>query len=123
MLSKKIAVKAKNDKVKKLLKEYDAKLETLRETLLASKQTSQFADEQKLRERISDVYVAVCNQEAAPSNLQTQRVTVLQQEVQKAEQANSALTNQYAIKVKEALIKEGLLKDDKPTFKNKKGSL
>ncbi len=114
--------KVKSDKVKKLLKEYDAKLEILRETLLASKQKSQFADEQKLRERISDVYVAVCNQEAAPSNLQTQRVGVLQQEVQKAAQDNIALNNQYAIKVKQALIKEGLLKDDKSTIENKKGN-
>jgi len=113
--------KVKSDKIKKLLKEYDARLEALRETLLASKQKSQFADEQKLRERINDVYVAVCNQEAAPSNLQTQRVGVLQQDFQKAAQENTALNNQYAIKVKQALIKEGLLKDDKPTIENKKG--
>src|SRR5579871_442874 len=114
--------KVKSDKVKKLLTEYNNKLETLRETLLASKQKSQFADEQKLRERISDVYVAVCNQEAAPSNLQMQRVGVLLQEVQKAAQDNLAINNQYAVKVKQALIKEGLLKDEKSTLTDKKGN-
>jgi hypothetical protein len=121
-LLKENAGKVKSDKVKKLLAEYDNKLEALRVTLLASKQKSQFADEQKLRERISDVYVAVCNQEAAPSNLQMQRVGVLQQEVQKAASDNTALNNQYALKVKQALIKEGLLKDDKSTLENKKGN-
>jgi len=114
--------KTKNAKLKKLLTEYNDKLETLRETLLASKQKSQFADEQKLRERISDVYVAVCSQEAGPSNLQVQRVSVLSQEVQKASQDNIAINNHYAIKVKQALIKEGLLKDEKSTLDNKKGN-
>jgi photosystem II stability/assembly factor-like uncharacterized protein len=114
--------KVKSDKVKKLLAEYDSKLEALRETLLASTQKSQFADEQKLRERISDVYVAVCNQEAAPSNLQVERVGVLQQQVQKAGQDNLVINNKYAVKVRQALIKESLLKDDKPTLENKKGN-
>jgi len=114
--------KTKNAKLKKLLSEYNDKLEILRETLLASKQKSQFADEQKLRERISDVYVAVCSQEAGPSNLQVQRVSVLSQEVQKASHDNIAINNQYAIKVKQALIKEGLLKDEKSTLDNKKGN-
>lgn len=113
--------KTKNAKLKKLLNEYNDKLETLRATLLASKQKSQFADEQQLRERISDVYVAVCSQEAVPSNLQVQRVNVLTQEVQKASQDNIAINNQYAIKVKQALIKEGLLKNEQSTLDNQKG--
>jgi photosystem II stability/assembly factor-like uncharacterized protein len=112
--------KIKSEKVQKLLKDYDNELEKLRETLLAAKQKSQFADEQKLRERISDVYVAVCNQEAAPSNLQVQRVGVLQQEVQKAETDNTAVKTKYDAKVKQALIKEGLIKDDKSTIDNQK---
>lgn len=112
--------KAKSPKVKKLLQEYNNKLEELRATLLATKQKSIFADEERLRERITDIYSAVAGQEAAPSNLQQQRVSVLQQEVTKAGQSNAALTTQYFAKVKDALVKEGL---DKPesTLKDNKG--
>jgi photosystem II stability/assembly factor-like uncharacterized protein len=104
--------KVKSAKVKKLLQEYHTKLEDLRSTLLATKQKSIFADEERLRERITDVYSAIAGQEAAPSNLQQQRVTVLQQEVAKAGQSNEALTTQYFSKVKEALAKEGLDKKE-----------
>ena len=105
-----------------MLNEYNGKLEELRASLLATKQNSLFADEQRLREKISDVYTAVCGQEAPPSNLQVQRVGVLQQEVQKAEQSNTAINAKYLLKVRQAMTKEGLLKDDKSTLENKKGN-
>ncbi|TAH04108.1 MAG: glycosyl hydrolase, partial [Sphingobacteriales bacterium] len=76
--------KTKNAKLKKLLQEYHDKLETLRAECLATKQKSIFADEERIRERITDVYQAVAGQEAAPSNLQIQRISVLQNEVSKA---------------------------------------
>jgi hypothetical protein len=65
--------------------------------------------------------VAICSQEAAPSNLQVQRVTILRQEVQKADQSNIALKNKYDEKVKKELIKEGLLKEDKSSLQSDKG--
>ncbi len=114
--------KVKSQKVKKLLLEYNSKLETLRASLLATKKQSQFADEERLRERISNVYAAVCGQEARPSNLQVQRAGVLQQEVLKAEQSNAAINSQYEARVKQVLIREGLLKDDKSTLQNGKGN-
>ena len=112
--------KIKSAKVKKIVQEYNDKLEELRGTLLATKQKSIFADEERLREKITDVYGAVANQEAAPGNLQQQRVASLQQDVSKAEQSNDALTKQYYIKIKEALIKEGLQKPES-TLKDTKG--
>lgn len=93
---------------KKILQEYSAKLEELRSTLLATKQKSIFADEKKLREDISDVYVAVCTQEARPSNLQVQRTTQLQQGVAKAEEKKSSLFKTYDEKVASLLAREGL---------------
>lgn len=111
--------KVKGEKVKKLLKDYYSRLEELRSTLLATKQKSVFADEERLRERITDVYGSIAGQEAAPGNLQQQRIGVLQQEVTKAEQSNAALTTQYFTKVKEALAKEGLEKTT-PTLKDNK---
>ncbi len=112
--------KTKNAKLKKLLQEYHDKLETLRAECLATKQKSIFADEERIRERITDVYQAVAGQEAAPSNLQIQRISVLQNEVSKAANSNTALTTQYYTKVKDALTKEGLLKES--TLQDSKGN-
>jgi hypothetical protein len=87
------AIKAKQATVKegskeaKALAAHHTALENLRNTLLASKQKSVFADERKLREEISEVYGGVIGQEAAPSNLQVQRVKVLDKKVDEAEAA------------------------------------
>ncbi len=102
-----------NDKkVKTLLTEYNDKLENLRGELLGTKQKSIFADEERLRERISEVYLAVTMQEAAPSNLQIQRIGVLQQEVNKAQQLNDILTKTYYAKSQEALDKSTAFKKE-----------
>jgi len=113
--------KVKNKKVKKLLEEYLAQLEVLRAECLATKQKSLFADEERLRERITEIYISITMQEAAPGNLQLQRVETLKTELAKAEQTNNSLTTKYYSKVKEALIKEGLLKEDKPVLESKIG--
>lgn len=98
----------KEGDTKKLVQEYNTKLEALRSTLLATRQKSIFADEKKLREEITDVYAAIANQEARPSNLQAQRVTQLQLKVATAEQSKTALVKQYDAKVAAALAREGL---------------
>ncbi|HEX5626172.1 MAG TPA: hypothetical protein VFX48_09155 [Saprospiraceae bacterium] len=59
-------------------------LEELRSTLLATKQKSIFADEEKLRERISDAYGSVISSEQRPSNLIQERAVELQSEVDQA---------------------------------------
>jgi hypothetical protein len=100
--------RAKDSSTKKLLKEYHDKLEELRSTLLSTKQKSIFADEKKLREDITEVYAAVVNQEARPSNLQLQRIGALQQQVGKAEEDRKTLLRQYQQRMEAALAKEGL---------------
>jgi len=114
--------KVKGARARKLLEEYNGKLEALRGSLLATRQKSIFADEQRLRERISDVYLAVCTQEAPPSNLQLERVAVLKQEWQKADERNSLLKSQYEQKVKKELIKEGLIKENQSSLQSDKGN-
>jgi thymidylate synthase len=104
--------KVKDTTSKKLLQDYSKKLEELRSTLLATKQKSLFADERKLREEISDVYSAVAGQEAAPSNLQLQRVTQLQEKVNKAEDSRVTIVKDFKPKVDVALAKEGLPSKD-----------
>ncbi|ULQ54921.1 hypothetical protein KJS94_09750 [Flavihumibacter rivuli] len=113
--------KVKNAKVKKLLNDYHGDLEKLRATLLATKQASIFADEEQLRERISEVYAAVANQESRPSNLQLQRVDVLKKELGDAKAKSDAVNKQYYNKVQAAMEKEGLA--PKPaTLQDKKGN-
>jgi len=101
--------KSKDENTKKLLTAYNDSLEILRATLLATKQKSIFADEVQLRERISEVYTAVVNQEAKPSNLQVQRVNALKAEYKKAEQQHTQIVKQHQDGVTKALQKEGLI--------------
>jgi hypothetical protein len=110
---------ASDKKSKAILTEYNNKLEELRSKLLATKQTSIFADEQRLREQISELYLAVVVHEAAPSNLQIASVTALQQEVIKAEQTSNTLNNTYLAKATEAINKtEALKKKLQPKLNN-----
>ena len=96
----------KTNKSKKIITDYNTKLEELRSTLLATKQKSIFADEEKLREQISDVYSAVCYQEARPTNLQVERVSGLEDEVKKAAKAYDVLNAKYALQVKQTIEAE-----------------
>jgi hypothetical protein len=88
-------------------------LENLRGTLLASKQKSIFADEEQLRERITEVYSAVALQEARPSNLQIQRVSVLQKELNEASKKHADIVKKFDADTRKELAKEGLDKDNK----------
>jgi photosystem II stability/assembly factor-like uncharacterized protein len=96
-----------------LIKDYAASLQQLRETLLASKQKSIFAEEVQLRERITEVYGAVALQEARPSNLQLQRVSVLQKEVADAIKKHAVIEQKFAAAAKKEIAKAGLDVDSK----------
>ena len=100
--------KVKDSSLKRSMVAYNDELEKLRAECLATKQKSIFADEKKLREEITEVYAAVSGQEAAPSNLQIQRVTVLQGEVKKKADANKQILNKYDKILMDGLRKEGL---------------
>jgi hypothetical protein len=100
-------ITVKDESAKKHLVEYNDKLEALRTTLLASKQKSIFADEKKLREDISDVYGDVAGNEARPSNLQVDRVKVLEDRVAKAEKDDNALNKEYADSMKDTPSNKG----------------
>jgi protein subunit release factor A len=101
--------KVQDSSLKKTMTAYNDELEKLRSECLATKQKSIFADEKKLREEITEVYSGVTGQEAAPSNMQLQRITTLQQEVKKKDEANKDILKKYDEKVKGGLKKEGLL--------------
>lgn len=106
--------KVKSEKLKKLLTTYHSALEGLRGSLLATKQTSVFADEEQLRERLSELYSTISNNEARPSNLQADRIGVIKKEISDARVKLVAINKQYSEKVRQALDKEGI----KPTALN-----
>jgi hypothetical protein len=85
-----------------------ASLEELRSSLLFTKPNAGISNEKKLREDITEVYAAITTQEAAPSNLQIQRVVQLDGKVTKAEADRVALKKQFDAEVIAALSKEGL---------------
>lgn len=90
-----------DSKAKTILTSYNSQLETLRASLLSTTQTSIFSDQERLREKITSVYLMVCYQEAAPSNSQIANVSFLQKEVKSAEQKHKTIDEKYMAKAKE----------------------
>jgi len=105
---KRWAAISKNEESKKLLQAYNDSLETFRSTLLATKQKSIFADEEQLRERVSELYSTIVGQEAKPSNLQVKRISVLQRQREKTVQKRDELKKKFDAPVKAIVEKEGL---------------
>jgi hypothetical protein len=100
--------KLKNKKSLKLGNDYITALETLRAELIPTKQTSIFADESRLREDITQVYLAICFNEAGPSNLQLESIKTLTKRVNDAEKKAAEINTQFEEKVKSVLTKEKL---------------
>ncbi len=98
----------KDSVTKNLMQQYMARLEALRGTLLFTKPNVGITNERKLREDITDVYGAIIFQEAAPSNLQVQRVAQLNEKVTAAEGQRTGITKEFDKAVMEAMAKEGL---------------
>jgi hypothetical protein len=99
---------SRNEDSKKTLKAYHDSLETFRSTLLATKQKSIFADEEQLRERVSELYSTIVGQEARPSNLQVKRIEVLNKQKDKAVMKREELKKKFDAPVKAIVEKEGL---------------
>jgi hypothetical protein len=96
----------KNKKSIALGNDYLTALETLRATLIPTKQTSMFADETRLREDITQVYQAICFNEAGPSNLQLESIKTLSSRVDAAEKKAVEINSLYEANIKKALEKE-----------------
>ncbi len=105
---KKWIAATKSESNKKLLQVYNDSLERFRSTLLATKQKSIFADEEQLRERVSELYGTIVSQEAKPSNLQVQRIAVLDKQHTQRVQKREALKKQFDPQVEKVVKEEGL---------------
>lgn len=72
--------KLKADSTNKANKAMLADLEKIRAELMATKQTSMFADEEKLREKVSQLYGSFCNMEAKPNEIQLKAIDALDEQ-------------------------------------------
>jgi predicted nucleic acid-binding Zn-ribbon protein len=91
----KISAEVKKPAFKEILSQSAKSLYKLRETLVPVEMKSMFADIRRLREDISEVYVAVCSNESKPSNLQEMRTKDLNDEIKKATEALNLLKDKY----------------------------
>jgi cell division protein FtsL len=57
---------------------------SFKNTLLATKNSSIFADEKRLREEITELYSKICSQESSPGNLQIENLSKLEKELEKS---------------------------------------
>lgn len=89
-----------NDKSnKKLIAFYDT-LKSFKSKIMASTQTSIFADEERLREKITRAYTTVCYQEARPTQNQLENIDLLNDQVAQAQQKEKVLIKEYDTKWK-----------------------
>lgn len=72
--------KLKADSTNKVHKAMLADLEKIRAELMATKQTSIFADEEKLREKVSELYGTFCSMETKPNEIQLKAIEALDAE-------------------------------------------
>ncbi|MBK8450800.1 MAG: glycosyl hydrolase [Saprospiraceae bacterium] len=105
-----LKTKMKNKKHIAQADSYYKALEDLRSNLLATKQKSIFADEEKLRERISDAYSNVVWEELKPSNLIIERAAILQKEVDKSEMDLQLIQTKYQSKFDKTIKQEKIIR-------------
>ena len=108
---KQASEKTKNNKTKVMLEEYYSKLEEIKSIMVPTEKRSIFAEIKRLREDISDVYISISSQEAPPSNLQLERVRLLDNKVKAAGRDVKTVVAKYGLKAETAIKKEGLISD------------
>ncbi len=72
-------------------KAFYAELEKIRGELMGTKKTSIFADEERLREKVSSLYGTFCGMESKPNSTQLEAIEVLQSDYKKQEETYNAL--------------------------------
>lgn len=94
-----------SDAKDKKLRTFLDTLKAFKETLMATQQTSIFADENRLREKITKVYSSVCYQAARPTNLQEENIQLLESDLDKALKKGHILLVQYHKKWEKKKVK------------------
>ncbi|MBK8702039.1 MAG: glycosyl hydrolase [Saprospiraceae bacterium] len=101
-------------KLRKDLKTYRDSLENIRKEMVPTKHTSIFADEERLREKISDVYAQVLSYEGEPSNFVYKRLEGLKLEVDKLVFRHEKVNQIQLESLNKKLVKKGMKTIEKP---------
>jgi hypothetical protein len=80
-------------------KAFDADLQKVKAELMATKKVSIFADEERLREKVSSLYGTFCNMEVKPNKIQLDAITALKQDFKKQDDAFSKSLAKYVSKI------------------------
>ena len=100
----------KPEELKKELKEFSDKLIELSKTIIASKEGTGITGEEKLREKLSQLYYSVVNFPGRPTDSQLQRVKGLEDDYNKANNAKDKIFSSYLDKINSQLTSSGLKK-------------
>jgi photosystem II stability/assembly factor-like uncharacterized protein len=84
----------------KNLKLFHDDLQLIKAELMATKKTSIFADEERIRERVSELYGTFCGMEAKPNSTQLEAITVLQKDYDAQEEKFKKTLAMHLPKVK-----------------------
>ncbi|MBP9195714.1 MAG: hypothetical protein KBF57_13600, partial [Saprospiraceae bacterium] len=101
-------------KLKASIKMYRDSLENIRKEMVPTKHTSIFADEERLREKIVDVYSQVLSYEGEPNNYVYKRMEGLKMEVEKLEKRHETINQKQLEPLNQKLVKKGLKPINKP---------
>jgi hypothetical protein len=85
------ADKTKDAALKKSLTAYMDKLEALRKTLVATRESAGITGEERLREKLSMLYASVASYEGKPTDSQLDRLRGMELELSEAQKKTSAL--------------------------------
>lgn len=106
-LAKEKADSTKNSSLKKSLLSFSGKMESIRKELVATKGGQSITGEERLREKLSELYGGVMSYMGRPSDSQLDKVKNLKQEMEKQQTAADMIWNSELQKINGMLIKEG----------------
>lgn len=89
------------------IKEYADSLESVRKLLVATKEGTAITGEEKIREKLSDLYYGVNFYEGRPSDSQLMRIKGLQKEIDDARKHFETIHNKFTAKMYKELQKSG----------------
>jgi photosystem II stability/assembly factor-like uncharacterized protein len=105
-----ISDSVKKDDIKNNLKEFSGKLTDLSKTLIASKEGTGITGEEKLREKLSELYGSVIGYPGRPTDSQIERVNGLADEFKKANDSKDKIMTEYFDKINSQLTASGMKK-------------
>jgi photosystem II stability/assembly factor-like uncharacterized protein len=97
----------KNTKDKKLLSEYNDKLESIRKTMVATKLGTAITGEKQMREKIAELYAEISMYQGRPTEYQLIRLKGFDDEIKKKAGEVNSTHDIYLEKVNKILVKNG----------------